>query len=81
VWKLTNNKFPQIYLFAKIYAREKNEKKEGINTLPHPRTTVQSGRVNQIKGANLRTAAENLRVERPERTPRFIEENIGSGER
>jgi hypothetical protein len=37
--------------------------------------------VNQIKGANLRTAAENLRVERPERTPRFIEENIGSGER
>jgi hypothetical protein len=44
VWKLTKNKFPQIYLLAKIYAREKNEKKEGITTLPHPRTTVKRGK-------------------------------------
>jgi hypothetical protein len=26
---LTKNRFPQIYLLAKIYAREKNEKKRG----------------------------------------------------
>jgi hypothetical protein len=44
VRKLTKNRSPQSYLFAKIYAREKNEKKEGINTLSDPRTMLRRGK-------------------------------------
>jgi hypothetical protein len=44
VRKLTKNRSPQSYLFAKIYAREKNEKKEGINTLPYSRTAAKRGK-------------------------------------
>ena len=79
--KLTTNRFPQTYLFAKIYDREKNKRKGKDKYPTGPKNNAEKGEVNHVKETNQRAAAEILEVKGPGDSPELVEESGGSERR
>ena len=79
--KLTTNRFPQTYIFAKIYDKEKNKRKGKDKYPTGPKNSAAKGEVNRLKETNQRAAAEILEVEGPGDSPEPVEESGGGGER